>query len=120
MHTPVDDRNRRAMYKYHMNKGASNLPRITQLCDGPVIVITKSTIEKQTDEFEILISGRKRFRFFGWLHRVTRPVKWKRPTEQNGAVSLSPIPYPGDALTGEDKAAILAGDDWPASRTPYR
>src|SRR6266699_4079185 len=31
-----------------------------------------------------------------------------------------PISYPSVALTGEGKAAILAGDDWPASWTARR
>src|SRR6266480_1344258 len=31
-----------------------------------------------------------------------------------------PISYPSVALTGEGKAAILANDDWPASRTTRR
>src|SRR6266566_3470233 len=35
-----------------------------------------------------------------------------------GAVSKPPISYPRFALTGEEKAAILTGDDWSASRTP--
>ncbi len=38
----------------------------------------------------------------------------------NRAVSLAPIPYPPAALTGEGKAAILAGDDWTAPRQACR
>src|SRR5882724_5709866 len=41
-------------------------------------------------------------------------------SEQKGAVSKPPISYPHPALTGEEKAAILAGDDWTAPRRTCR